>query len=539
MKKIALLVFVLLVGCAQTPSRVASTPHEEPVATEFAPARAARAAEPSPVVPAQAVIANADDNAVTPGATTDDAAPHDAPADDATAHNATADRDATHPAAADGTAPHVAAPVSAVPVPAVRGELSGAREETAAAVPDAPPASLWARVIAGFRMPPMENDVVRQWEDWYSDRPEYVDRMIERTSRFLFFVVEQVEKRNMPLEIALLPMIESAYNPAAYSRAHASGMWQFVAATGRDYGLRQSWWYDGRRDVIDATEAALDYLEKLYGLFGDWQLALAAYNCGEGTVSRAIERNQAKGLPTDYESLSLPAETREYVPKLVAVKNIVSDPARYGLKIDDIENEQYFDVVTLKRHMDVKLAADLAEIPLQEFVLLNPGHTKPVIRAGEAEQIVLPKEAVEVFRRNLKHHRKPLVSWTAIRLRRTQSVQRIAAAHGMTLKELRSVNGLAAQRRVAAGQPILVRLTAAVANVTSTDASRPVSLPHAIRVAKAKARTGSSHEKRTRGSRTLPVANVRSSTRKRVQLSRRGAPRASHAATKREASRRR
>jgi membrane-bound lytic murein transglycosylase D len=535
MKKIALLVFVLLVGCAQTPSRIASTPHEEPVATAFAPARAAQTAEPSPVVPAQAVIANADDNAATPGATSDEAAPHDAPADDATAHNAAADRNATHPAAADGTATHAAASA----VPAVRGELSGAREETAAADPDAPPASLWARVIAGFRMAPMENDLVRQWEDWYSDRPEYVARMIERTSRFHFLVVENVEKRKMPLEIALIPMIESAYNPAAYSRAHASGMWQFVAATGRDYGLRQSWWYDGRRDVIDATEAALDYLEKLYGLFGDWQLALAAYNCGEGTVSRAIERNQAKGLPTDYESLSLPAETREYVPKLVAVKNIVSDPARYGLKIDDIENEQYFDVVTLKQHMDVKLAADLAEIPLQEFMLLNPGHTKPVIRAGEAEQIVLPKEAVDVFRRNLKHHRKPLVSWTAIRLRRTQSVRRIAAAHGMTLKELRSVNGLAAQRRVAAGQPILVRLTAAVANATSTDASRPVSLPHAIRVAKAKAGTRSAHEKRTRGSRTLPVANVRSSTRKRVQLSRRGAPRASHAATEREAPRRR
>ena len=529
MKKIAFLVFVLLVGCAQPPSRISSTAHEGPTATEHTlpSASEAAAAVPLPAVPPLAAIARVDDDGASHDGTADEAATRDVAAYDA------ATRDGPH--------------LNVAPVLTTSTEPSSARKGVAAAEPDAPPASLWARVIAGFRMPPMDNDLVQQWEQWYSDRPDYVARMIGRSSRFLFFVVEQVEKRDMPLEIALLPMIESAYNPAAYSRAHASGMWQFVAATGRDYGLRQSWWYDGRRDVIDATEAALDYLEKLYGLFGDWELALAAYNCGEGTVSRAIERNQAKGLPTDYESLPLPAETREYVPKLVAVKNIVSYPARYGLKIGDIENEQYFDVVTLKQHIDVKLAADLAEIPLDEFMLLNPGHTKPVIRAGEAEQIVLPKDAVPVFRRNLKRHRTPLVSWTAIRLRRTQSVQGIAAAHGMTLKELRSVNGLLTQRRVAAGQPLLVRLTSATANsassakssATSSDISKPVSLPDAIRVAKTKVVSRSTHGRQTRHARTLPMKNVRSSAGERVQLSRRSPPRTPRARSTREASRRR
>jgi membrane-bound lytic murein transglycosylase D len=515
MKKIALLVFVLLVGCAQTPSRIPSPPHEAPIATRAAEPRVtdSAAAAPLPVVPPLAAITAAHENVATDDAASPNAAPVDAAARDAASHNT-------------------------APVLASSGNSSGVRKEPPLSEPDAPPASLWARVVAGFRMRAMENDIVRQWEQWYAERPDYVARMIERTSRFLFFVVEQVEKRDMPLEIALLPMIESAYNPAAYSRAHASGMWQFIPSTGRDYGLRQSWWYDGRRDVIDATEAALDYLQKLYGLFGDWQLALAAYNCGEGTVSRAIERNRDRGLPTDYQSLSLPAETREYVPKLIAVKNIVSDPARYGLEIADIENEQYFDVVTLKRHMDVKLAADLAEIPLDEFMLLNPGHTKPVIRAGEAEQIVLPKDAVEVFRRNLKRHRKPLVTWKAIRLRRGQSVKRIAAAHGMTLNELRSVNGLVARRRVAAGQPLLVRLTAAVTKAVAPETSDPVSLPTAVRAAKteAKANAGarSTRGKRTRARRKLPLAKVRRNTRARVQLTR-GAPSPRHAKSVRHA----
>jgi membrane-bound lytic murein transglycosylase D len=313
--------------------------------------------------------------------------------------------------------------------------------------------------------------------------------MIDRSSHFLFHIVEQVEKRGMPTEIALLPMIESAYNPVAYSRSHASGIWQFIPSTGKDFGLRQNWWYDGRRDVIAATNAALDYLEKLYGMFGDWQLALASYNWGEGAVSRAMERNRAKGLPTDYENLTMPAETRGYIPKLMAVKNIVLNPARFGLTIADIPNEPYFEMVTLKRHIDVKLAAKFAELPLEEFKFLNPGHNKPVIRAGESERIVLPKHKAATFRANLAKHDRPLVSWDAVTLRRGQKVERVAAEHGITLTELKQLNGLQNQKKLVPGQPLLVPAkNGADPQLPDLPVTPvPVSIPKAVQAAKAAA----------------------------------------------------
>jgi membrane-bound lytic murein transglycosylase D len=289
----------------------------------------------------------------------------------------------------------------------------------------------------------------------------------------------------MPTEIALLPMIESAYNPVAYSKSHASGIWQFIPSTGKDYGLRQNWWYDGRRDVIAATTAALDYLEKLYGMFGDWPLALASYNWGEGAVGRAIERNRARGLPTDYESLTVPAETRGYLPKLIAVKNIIANPARYGLEIADVPNEPFFETVTLKRHIDLKLAAKLAGMSVQEFKFLNPGHNKPVIRAGEAERIVLPRDKLALFQGNLQKHDEPLVSWQAVTLKAGQKPERVAAEHGMTLAELKQVNGLETQKKLTPGQPLLVPLKDAAEEPQLPDLpARPLTLPKAIQAAK-------------------------------------------------------
>jgi membrane-bound lytic murein transglycosylase D len=344
--------------------------------------------------------------------------------------------------------------------------------------------TVWDRIRKGFELAPMDNDLVRDWENWYATRPDYVARMIDRSSRFLFHILEEVEKRRMPTEIALLPMIESAYNPVAYSRAHASGIWQFIPSTGKDYGLRQNWWYDGRRDVIAATTAALDYLEKLYGMFGDWPLALASYNWGEGAVGRAIERNRAKGLPTDYQSLSVPAETRSYLPKLIAVKNIITNPAAYGLEIAPVANEPFFETVTVRRHIDLKLAARLADMSVEEFKFLNPGHNKPVIRAGEAERIVLPREKVALFRSNLDKHERPLVSWQAVTVRKGQKPERIAADHGMTLAELKKVNGLDS-KRIVAGQPLLVPLKEHAAEPQLPDLpARPVTLPKAIQVAR-------------------------------------------------------
>ena len=353
---------------------------------------------------------------------------------------------------------------------------------------DAAPSSLWDRVRAGFSLGPDDDALVSEWERWYASRPDYLARMIGRSSHFLFHVVAEVEKRGMPAEIALLPMIESAYNPVAYSKADASGMWQFIASTGKHYGLRQSWWYDGRRDVIEATEAALEYLDKLHGMFGDWSLALAAYNCGEGAVRRAIERNRARGLPTHYEALTLPTETREYVPKLIAVKNLISDPAQHGLTIEDIPNEAYFDTVHVKEHMDVALAARFAEIPLEEFRFLNPAHRKPIIKAGEAERIVLPRAKVRAFVTNLRKHKKPLVSWKIVRLRRGEKPQVVAASHGMTLAELKRVSGVRG-RRFPVGQPLLVRVRSGVEAPHLPDiAVQPVTISQAFRAAKARGR---------------------------------------------------
>lgn len=329
-------------------------------------------------------------------------------------------------------------------------------------VEPAPPRNLWERIRAGFAMRDIDNALVREWETWYSTRPDYVARMVERSRRVLFHVVEEVERRRMPAEIALLPMIESAYNPQAYSRAHASGMWQFIPSTGRLYGLRQNWWYDGRRDIVAATTAALDYLEKLYGMFGDWELALASYNWGEGAVSRAIAKNQAKGLPADYENLDMPAETRNYLPKLQAVKNIVSDPARFGLSLAEIANEPYFATITTPRHIDVKLAAQLAEIPIEEFQFLNPAHNRPVINANAAETIVLPKDKVAVFQRNLENHSKPLVSWQAYTVRPGEKPEKIAARHGISLAKLKEINGITGRAKIRTGQTLLVPAKAGV-----------------------------------------------------------------------------
>jgi membrane-bound lytic murein transglycosylase D len=253
-------------------------------------------------------------------------------------------------------------------------------------------------------------------------------------------------------------MIESAYNPTAYSRAHASGMWQFIPSTGKIYGLRQNFWYDGRRDVLAATNAALDYLQKLHDQFGDWTLALAAYNWGEGAVSRAIARNQAKGLATDYESLAMPLETRNYVPKLQAVKNIVANPSRYGIVLPDIPNRPYFTTVSTNRHIDVKLAAALAEMDLEDFRFLNPAHNKPVIKADGSETIVLPIDRVEAFRRNLEAHDQPFVTWQTYTMKRHDEPSAIAKKHGITLSELKEANGITGKKKFVPGQTLLVPL---------------------------------------------------------------------------------
>lgn len=319
------------------------------------------------------------------------------------------------------------------------------------------PTSLWQRIRNGFGLPDIATPLVREQEEWFASRPDYIKRTVARSNRYLYHIVEEVEKRGMPAEIALLPIIESAYNPVAYSRAHASGIWQFIPATGKLYGLQQNFWYDGRRDVMAATNAALDYLEKLYGMFGSWDLALAAYNWGEGAVSRAIAKNLANGLPADYRSLSMPLETRYYIPKLQAVKNLIANPARYGIELAEVPNRPYFVAVTTTRHIDVKLAARLADVPIEEFVSLNPAYSRPVIRANGEQTLLLPADKAGAFVSNLEsHHGQPLVSWQAYKLKAGDSIDRVAVRHHISVAQLKQVNSITGKRRVGPGSTLLV-----------------------------------------------------------------------------------
>jgi membrane-bound lytic murein transglycosylase D len=321
---------------------------------------------------------------------------------------------------------------------------------------------LWERIRAGFKMATMDSPLVLQQEDWYSRRPDYIGRFVDRGALYLHHIVEEVEKRGMPMEIALLPVIESAFNPSAYSRANASGMWQFIPSTGKLYGLDQNWWTDHRRDVVASTHAALNYLEKLHNQFDSWELALAAYNCGEGCVARAIAKNEKRKKPTDYLSLDLPKETKQYVPKLLAVKKIIQWPGSYGIKLDAIPDEPYFTRVAAPPKIDVKLAAKLAEMQEEEFVALNPAFNKPVaaMQGDQAGHFLLPIAKADVFRENLENYDKPLVSWATYSAKSGESIDQIAKKHGVSPAHLRAVNGRMRERKGRLAQAMLLMVPA-------------------------------------------------------------------------------
>ncbi|WP_077034993.1 transglycosylase SLT domain-containing protein [Pelomonas sp. KK5] len=356
-----------------------------------------------------------------------------------------------------------AAPASPLPEPSV-AEL---RADAATLLEDslrpgvkvdlaAPEMDLWARLRGGFAMPELDNEGVRKAEAWYSARPDYVQRMTTRGSRYLFHILEEVEKRGMPSEMALLPFVESAYNPQAQSVAKASGMWQFVPATGRDYALKQNIFRDDRRDVLASTRAALDYLNRLHDMFGDWQLALAAYNWGQGNVQKAIAKNQRLGLPTDYESLSMPDETRYYIPKLQAVKNIVMTPEAFKLSLPALSNHPYFLSVAIERDMDVDVAARLAGLSVDEFKQFNPQMNKPVILAAGTERVLLPYDNASAFALNLAAHKGPLATWTAWVVPKTMKPSEAAQKVGMTEAALREINLIPPKMLVKQGSTLLV-----------------------------------------------------------------------------------
>ncbi len=371
------------------------------------------------------------------------------------------------------------------PSPAPSGPAADTAAATAPAQPASPPvaievpppipvlrqtndADLWGRIRRGFAMNDLQSELVTSQEKWYATRPEYISRMTERSSKYLYHIVEELERRNMPTELALLPYIESAFNPQAVSGAKAAGMWQFMPATGKYFSLKQSVFRDDRRDVLASTRAALDYLQKLHRMFGDWHLALAAYNWGEGSVGRAMAKNQRDGLPTDYNSLNMPNETRNYVPKLLAVKNIVANPPVFNATLPEIPNHPYFQSVTITRDLDVALAAKLAEIKVEDFKSLNPSANKPVIFKAGTPYILLPWDNAGIFERNLAIHNGQTAGWTVWTAPSTMKAADAARQVGMDEAKFREINRIPPRMLIKVGSTLLVPRSAKQQNDVST-----------------------------------------------------------------------
>lgn len=315
--------------------------------------------------------------------------------------------------------------------------------------------NLWDRIRDGFAMTNLNDDLVLYYQQYYQSRPDALRRMVERSRPYLHHIVEEIEARGMPTELALLPMVESAFNPMAYSKAHAAGLWQFIPATGKRFNLQQNWWQDQRRDIIASTSAALDYLQTIYDMHGDWHLALASYNWGEGAVKRAVEKNEARGLPTDYPSLNMPNETRHYVPKLQALKNIFGNPELVArLDLPRIPNRPYLAMLETPRPMDVKTAARLANLSLEEFQRLNPSHNRPLIKPETP--VVIPADKLDTFYANLHATQTPLSEWRAYTVPASDRLDRIASQFGISASELARVNSLPERARLGAGTTLLV-----------------------------------------------------------------------------------
>jgi len=321
----------------------------------------------------------------------------------------------------------------------------------------AAPTDLWDRMRRGFAMPDLDTDLVRQHERWHASRPENIQRMVDRSSKYLFHIVEEVERRGLPMELALVPFIESAFNPHAVSPARAAGLWQFMPATGRSFELTQNAFRDDRRDVLASTHAALDYLERLNRMFdGDWHLTLAAYNWGNGNVSRAVQRNRAAGLGTGYLDLRMPDETRNYVPKIQALKNIVLEPQRHGVRLPVVGNHPFFYTVTLDRDMDVALIAQLADVSTEDFRQLNPSHNKPVIMAAATPTILLPWDNALLFEERLREHKGQTSNWTVWRVPSNMTAAEAARRHNLTEAQIREINQIPPRMMLRTGSTILV-----------------------------------------------------------------------------------
>ncbi|HLV77119.1 MAG TPA: LysM peptidoglycan-binding domain-containing protein [Marinobacter sp.] len=317
---------------------------------------------------------------------------------------------------------------------------------------------LWARMRAGFAMDhSVDNDRVQAQLDWYARHPRYINRVVERGARYLHYIIEQAETRGLPTELALLPVVESAFDPFAYSHGRAAGLWQFIPSTGKYYGLTQSWWHDDRRDVLEATDAALTYLDRLAKRFdGDYTLALAAYNAGGGTVSSAMRRNRNAGKPTDFWSLRLPSETSQYVPKLIALAKIFDDPEAYGIELPPLKNEPYFEVVETGSQLDLAQAADLSGVDIDEIYLLNPSYNRWATNPDGPHRLLVPVQNAAQFRQALAGFPKDQrVSWQNYKVQKGDNLNSIARRFGTTLAVVRQVNKLDSDL-IRVGQSLLI-----------------------------------------------------------------------------------
>jgi len=348
---------------------------------------------------------------------------------------------------------------------------------------------LFERIRNGYSLADVDHPHVEMELRWFARHPDYLDRTFKRGERYLYHIVQEIEARGMPLELALLPVVESAFNPVAYSRARASGLWQFISATGRRYGLKQNWYYDGRRDVVASTNAALDYLQFLADEFdGDWLLAVAAYNCGEARVAREVKKNLKAGKPTDYFSLRLPRETRAYVPKLLAMRRIVGDPTAYGLAFAPIPNAPYFVKVDVGGQLDLQVAAELAELPKEELLALNPAFNHWVTDPDGPHHILVPLDRQERFtagiaalpaeeRVRVVHHR----------VRRGDTLGGIADKYGVSVAALKIANKIRGtliypgQELMIAATPKALQRSAQLATLADEPLRRPSSGKHVVR----------------------------------------------------------
>lgn len=321
-----------------------------------------------------------------------------------------------------------------------------------------PPVDMWDRIRRGFAIPNLKGERVDYWTDYYASHPQSVLIMSQRAGKYLYYIVDELNQRGLPTELALLPFVESAYNPNALSRSKASGLWQFIPSTGKYYNLEQDWWRDQRRDPVASTKAALDYLSYLYEFQGDWYLALASYNWGEGATQRAMKKVEKDGITASYTTLKLPDETLNYVPKLQAIKNIIARPEKYGLTLPNVGNTPYFTSVAKAADMDIEVAAALAEMPLEEFQELNPAHNQPLISSAYNPVLHLPLDKVDKFNSNLKKYAGQLSSWKVYQTRKGQTLASIAKENGISLAELKLANNIGPKQTKTSQASLLIPL---------------------------------------------------------------------------------